>query len=52
LTHIGGEGAAGIDYALLEIGGVLPSQIGVLVRDIGPAGSKISALRWDETAQV
>jgi len=52
LTHIGGVGAAGVDYAKVEVSGEFAGKIGVLVRDIGPAGGKIPALKWDENAQI
>lgn len=52
LTHIGGEGAAGVDYAHVEVSGPFAGTIGVLVRDIGPAGGQISALKWDEPRQI
>ncbi len=57
LTHLGGIGAAGVDYAQIEVrgGDVLgkdAARIGVLVRDIKPAGGPISGLSWDETRQV
>ncbi len=52
LTHIGGEGAVGVDYAHIEVRGQYTGEIGVLVRDIGPAGGEISALRWDEACRM
>ena len=48
LTHIGGEGASGVDYATLQIHAPNDAEFGVLVRDIGPAGGQISGLGWDE----
>ncbi len=49
LTHLGGEGAAGVDYAKIEVSGAAGREIGIMVRDIGPAGGKISSLTWDES---
>lgn len=51
LTHLGGEGASGVDYAKIAVENYA-GEIGVLVRDIGPAGGKISSLKWDESRHV
>ena len=50
LTHVGGEGAQGVDFNRVTITGpantVVPMVI--VVKDIGPAGGVIKKMMWDE----
>lgn len=51
LTHLGSEGAEGVDFCRVNLEAVcdIKANLYIVVRDIGPAGGKIKSLEWDET---
>lgn len=48
LTHIGGEGTVGVDFAEYVLAPQASgTHLGLCIRDVGPAGGRIDALDWD-----
>jgi hypothetical protein len=58
LCHLGCAGAEGVDFctatiAISEVGRAADNgNCYIVVRDIGPAGAKITSLEWDEATQA
>ena len=51
LCHLGGTGWQGVDYLHVSIDGD-PEEACLIVRDIGPAGGKITSIVWEQNALI
>lgn len=55
LTHLGTEGAEGVDFCNVELSSSDHKEVGffLVVKDIGPAGGKIASMAWcNETSTL
>ena len=50
LTHLGGEGAEGVDFNQIQFAALKDCNLRtfIVIKDIGPAGGKIKSLSWSK----